>query len=292
MKNYKEMADSVFQRSNEILAERAKRRRTISKILFQVGCCCLVALIGFGIWKSGILDQTPITLTGDNSSSEGNTTLIGSTESSKNHSDNNSAYTSVPSNQSEQTELQGNTSSEQSDSNESQENTSSEQSGSNGSQENTASNTNSENESQATISSSDGNVHAVYRTIPATYEEAKRLFGHPIVECSSKGFLGYEIAAITPNGNIQNSNIIYLSVIYLFQNGKVELVDQSRLGPGVSIGYDSYPLAEYKNHTFWYDSVNNNIYFPLSDNMVLTANFSDVELSETYDLLLTLGGKN
>lgn len=281
MKNYKEMADSVFQRSNELLAERAKRRKTVNKILCQAGCCCLVALIGFGVWKSGILDQTPLTLTGDNSSSEGNATLIENTESSKNHSDNNSTSTSMPPNQSEQTESQGNTSSEPS--------------GNNESHGNTTSGSNIGSESQTTASSGEGNPHAVYRRIPATYEEAKKMFGHPIVECSSKGFLGYEIGTITPNGNIQGSNIRYLSVIYLFQNGKIELMDQSRLGAGAMLAYDQCLPEEYKGFTFWLDRTGNTgnmIYFPLADHLIMTANFSNMELSEIYDLLLTLGGKN
>lgn len=278
MKDYKEMADSVFQRSNKLLAERAKRRKTINRVLCHAGCYCLVALIGFGVWKSGILDQTPLTLTDDSSSSEGDTSSLESTESSKNYSDNNSTSTSVPPNQSEQTEPQGNTSSKPSESNESH--------------GNTTSGSNIGSESQTAPSSGDGDIHAVYLRIPVTYEEAQRLFGHSIVECSSEGFLGYEVGTVSPKGNINDNNTRYLSVIYLFQNGKIELTDQSRLGAGVHISYDFYPSEEYKGRTFWYDSATNNIYFPLSYNIIMTANFSNLELSEIYDLLLTLGGKN
>lgn len=55
MKNYKEMADSVFQRSNEIIAENKRKRKNLIGITSAVSCVCLVALIGFGGLKSGLL---------------------------------------------------------------------------------------------------------------------------------------------------------------------------------------------------------------------------------------------
>lgn len=54
MKNYKEMADSVFQRSNEIIAENKRKRKNLIGITSAVSCICLVALIGFGGVKSGL----------------------------------------------------------------------------------------------------------------------------------------------------------------------------------------------------------------------------------------------
>ncbi len=261
MKNYKEMADSVFQRSHELLAKKAKRRKTTNRILYHMSFFCLVALLGFGIWKSDLLDQTPIALTGYNSGSEGNVTPIGNTESSTNHSDDNSA--SVTPNQSNLSESQGNTTPDP----------------------------NVGSELQNTASSGDHNAHAVYLTISATYEKAKRLFGHSIIECSSPGLLGYELGVITPSGNINDSKTSYLSVIYSFQDGKIELIDQSRLGAGASISYEFYPTEEYGDCIFWHDSTSGNVYLPLSDNLLMIANFGHMELSEVYDLLLVLGGK-
>lgn len=57
MKNYKEMADSVFQRSNEIIAENRKRRKKRIGITSGVLCVCFVALIGFGGVKSGLFGK-------------------------------------------------------------------------------------------------------------------------------------------------------------------------------------------------------------------------------------------
>lgn len=54
MKNYKEMADSVFERSNEIIAENKRKRKNLIGITSAVSCVCLVALIGFGGVKSGL----------------------------------------------------------------------------------------------------------------------------------------------------------------------------------------------------------------------------------------------
>lgn len=263
MKNYEEMVDNVFRRSREILAKRTKRRETISKVLCPMGCLCLVALLGFGIWKSDLLNQTQIPLIGDNSGIGENNTPIGNAESITNHSDDNFNNIGVLPNKSNLSELQ--------------ENTHSEPSGI--------------NESQTSTSPGDYNVHAVYHTIPATYEEVKSLFGHPIIQCSSNEFLGYALGTITPNGNINDNNTSYLSVIYSFRNGEIELIDQSRLGAGASISYEFYPTEEYKGCTFWHDSTSNSIYFPLSDNLLMTGNFSHMDSPEIYELLLTLGGK-
>ena len=49
MKNYKEMADSVFQRSDEIIAENKRKRKNLIGITSAISCVCLVALIGFGL---------------------------------------------------------------------------------------------------------------------------------------------------------------------------------------------------------------------------------------------------
>lgn len=54
MKNYKKMADSVFQRSNEIIAENKRKRRKLIGITSAISCVCLAALIGFGGVKSGL----------------------------------------------------------------------------------------------------------------------------------------------------------------------------------------------------------------------------------------------
>lgn len=48
MKTYKEMADSVFERSNEIIRENKRKK----KIIGTVSCCFVAALLGAGVMKS------------------------------------------------------------------------------------------------------------------------------------------------------------------------------------------------------------------------------------------------
>ncbi len=235
MKDYKEMAVSVFRRRDAILAARANRRRTVSRILCQAGCFSLVALLGFGAWKSGIL------LRPDPDPEVPGLTL--GTESIPNPTD--GTPTAPPLRPTE---------------------------------------------APATLPTG-GSAHAVYSTIPATFDQAKAWFGHPIAPCSAKGFWGYRVGAVTPDGNIHGSGTLYLSVIYSFQNGEIELIDQSRLGAGASIAYDLYPSekAEYQGRTFWHNDAAGLVYFPLSEQLVMTANLHGMELPEIYDLLLTLG---
>ncbi len=60
MKNYKEMADSVLNRRDEYVVEKRKRMK---KLTTSISCFCLCALLGAGVWQSGILNgdvQSPI----------------------------------------------------------------------------------------------------------------------------------------------------------------------------------------------------------------------------------------
>ena len=63
MKNYNEMANDVLRRIGEHETEQRNRRKTISRIVTPLCCFCLVALLGFGMWKGGMFDaKPPITL--------------------------------------------------------------------------------------------------------------------------------------------------------------------------------------------------------------------------------------
>lgn len=273
MKNYKEMADSVFQRSHELFLKKEKRRKAIRKILYKVSCFCLVILFCFGIWKSVTPGKTP-PLLNDRSDRESSAS-VKHKSSGEMPSDDGLASAGLPSDQADSSASQGNAPSEPSGSSETQGDASSDP----------------DTDSAPPALSDDPPAHAVYRTIKTTYAEAKRLFGHPIIAYSGNGFLGLELAAVTPTGSIRDDNILYLSVIYLFRNGKIELIDQSRLGAGAYLPYKHYPSEEYKGARFWYDGASNNIYFPISDTLLMTANFDRTEFSEIYDLLLTLAVK-
>lgn len=56
MKNYREMADSVFERSRVIIEQKIKKRKLLQRISAAASCCCLVALLSFGAWRSGAFD--------------------------------------------------------------------------------------------------------------------------------------------------------------------------------------------------------------------------------------------
>lgn len=58
MKNYKEMADSVFKRSDAIIKKKSERRRTMRLITSMLSCLLFVALLGAGA-LSGVFNRFP-----------------------------------------------------------------------------------------------------------------------------------------------------------------------------------------------------------------------------------------
>ncbi len=76
MKNYNEIANDIFERRERYVAERREKRRSFVRITSAVGSFVLVALLGVGIWQSGLLTpDSPSVIggTSDNDSSESNT---------------------------------------------------------------------------------------------------------------------------------------------------------------------------------------------------------------------------
>ncbi|MDE5995263.1 MAG: hypothetical protein K2G60_07090 [Oscillospiraceae bacterium] len=67
MKNYDEIANSIFERRDQYIAEQRRKRKTVTRTVTAMCCVCLVALMGVGIWQSDLLKQTP-TAVMDNSS--------------------------------------------------------------------------------------------------------------------------------------------------------------------------------------------------------------------------------
>lgn len=64
MKNYNEMADSVFERRDRYNAARAATRKKVQKITTGAACCCLVAVLGVGVMHD---NTPPVTPTPDHS---------------------------------------------------------------------------------------------------------------------------------------------------------------------------------------------------------------------------------
>lgn len=56
MKDYKEVAQSVLERRDRYMTQRRRVRKRIASTL---SCFCLVSLVGFGVWHSGLFDTQP-----------------------------------------------------------------------------------------------------------------------------------------------------------------------------------------------------------------------------------------
>ena len=61
MKNYNETINSVFDRINEYEVEKRRKRKIITRTVTSL-FCCLVALLGVGVWQSGLIGTTPPTV--------------------------------------------------------------------------------------------------------------------------------------------------------------------------------------------------------------------------------------
>lgn len=58
MKSYNEIAEELLERRDNYVTEKKKRRKVV---LSTVSCFCIVAILGFGMWKNGNLNNTPVT---------------------------------------------------------------------------------------------------------------------------------------------------------------------------------------------------------------------------------------
>lgn len=59
MKNYDELTNDLLERRNRYVAAQTAKRKTVGRIVTPLCCCCLVALLGFGMWQGGIF-STPL----------------------------------------------------------------------------------------------------------------------------------------------------------------------------------------------------------------------------------------
>lgn len=59
MKNCDEMVNSLLERREQYVAEQKRKRRIITRTATSMCCVCLVALLGVGIWQSGMFGTTP-----------------------------------------------------------------------------------------------------------------------------------------------------------------------------------------------------------------------------------------
>lgn len=72
MKNSNEMVNSLFERRERYKAEQKKKRKRMMGIATSLCCMCLAALLGIGVWQSGLFDITqPPVVNGNNSTLQG-----------------------------------------------------------------------------------------------------------------------------------------------------------------------------------------------------------------------------
>lgn len=71
MKSYEEKAYSALKRIEEETEYRRKRKKNITRILTPVMSLCLAAILGIGIWQSGMFEQSDTPIQGDTSNQSG-----------------------------------------------------------------------------------------------------------------------------------------------------------------------------------------------------------------------------
>ncbi len=70
MKNCDEMVNSLLERREHYAAKQKRKRKVITRTATSMCCVCLVALLSFGVWQSGMLEKT-LPITTDDSSTIG-----------------------------------------------------------------------------------------------------------------------------------------------------------------------------------------------------------------------------
>jgi hypothetical protein len=69
MKSYKQMAEEVFMYRDKYREEKRQREKAVIKVGSSLCCLCFAALLGIGLWESGLLGQNPTHPLGDNTGS-------------------------------------------------------------------------------------------------------------------------------------------------------------------------------------------------------------------------------
>lgn len=59
MKNYKVITNNLLERRDRYIAEQNRKRKRIVGTATALCCCGLVALLGFGVWQSSMLQDEP-----------------------------------------------------------------------------------------------------------------------------------------------------------------------------------------------------------------------------------------
>ena len=112
---------------------------------------------------------------------------------------------------------------------------------------------------------------SVYQeNIAQNYQEAKALFGHPILECFDSRFVNYTLGMVSQ----KNGDWSPVFLNYNFTNGQIVLMDGDRFLAG-SFGIDNDGRIEYQDRVFWIDTHLSN------DNQSVIVNYPET-VNEAY----------
>lgn len=325
MKNYEEVTHDLLERRDRYVTEQKRKRKRMMGVVTSFGCFCLVALLGVGVWCSGMLTPPKITLENNSTISynhgDGDYTTPGNQDgeqsnpptNSQGNNPSNPAVTDPPVTSQTTPNNSSNPSGDTPSSNDQS-----------GGQSNPPANSQEDNPPNPVVTdppvtsqttpnnpsnpgdnpSSDsggnpgGNPNAVMQSKVVSYQEAKDLFAHPIVECFDSNFINYEIIMVSQKGDWDG---FYFGVKYIFSDGQITLIDQDRMNSFVfSVSYLKDKL-EYNGHTFFVtkenylsDSQSEIWYSPKMENdfgvgIVYSAHFDQsVDQAKIMDLILSL----
>lgn len=280
MKNYDEIANDLFERREKCIAKQKARRRTVTRITTSVCSFMLVALLGIGVWQSGMFNSIIAPPPGNDvvlNSGDNNNDINISNPPQNNTDTPKDNTTNIP--------PQNNTDNPNN-------------STTNNPPQNTDNPNNTQNPNNTTQgkdpdnSQGNDNPNGVYTKRDYAYSKVKELFGHNIVECSAEGFQKYTVGTVTQK---ESGYKAYVDVTYVFNNGTVLIQDQDRISGRYDPNGDNKKI-EYEGKTFYipsYVSGEETIvieYFPTQDKGLAYIATFDASVSEESicSLLLSL----
>lgn len=273
MKNYKEMAESVIERGNEIIIKRSAKRKKIKMIAVVSTVAVLAVLTVFGAWKLFLerperntteKEELPASLIGESEKTLENV-FPPAADTDHGVSRPNEPPESADAGTDADTEIPKIGETRREDGTQS-----------------------APDEQRAP--GGPGEANAVYRLVDISeYGEAKRQFGHDVPECSANGFSGYGLGTVSAHGNLNGGEkVIFYGFVYSFVDGRITVYDESRISGKAC--FDFCTSEEYNGVTFYTDEYGN-VFYPLSGDLLLTANFAGREASDIYDIMLDIASK-
>lgn len=89
MKNYNEIANSVFERRDKHIAMQKRKKRIVISVVAPALCCCIVIITSFTLWEIGFFNNNIPVI--DNSQNVSDNSNNSSTDNNQSNSTNNSS---------------------------------------------------------------------------------------------------------------------------------------------------------------------------------------------------------